>query len=38
MINHLVKKKIIVDAIEVNGGWMEIRSKEHFDYANKLFK
>jgi choline kinase len=38
MINHLVKKKIIVDAIEINGGWMEIRSKEHFDYANKLFK
>ena len=33
MINHLIKKKIEVSAIEVSGGWMEIRSKKHFNLA-----
>ena len=37
LINHLVNKNIKVNAIEINGGWMEIRSKKQFDQAEKLF-
>ena len=37
LINHLVKKNIKVNAIEINGGWMEIRSKKQFEQAEKIF-
>ena len=37
LINHLVKKNIKVNAIEINGGWMEIRSKKQYEQAEKLF-
>jgi len=37
LINHLVNKNIKVNAIEINGGWMEIRSKKQFEQAEKLF-
>ena len=37
LINHLIKKNIKVNAIEVNGGWMEIRSKKQFEQAQKIF-
>ena len=38
LINHLVNKNIKVNAIEINGGWMEIRSKKQFVQAEKVFK
>tara|TARA_X000000950_G_scaffold259572_1_gene328065 strand:+ start:8031 stop:9668 length:1638 start_codon:yes stop_codon:yes gene_type:complete len=38
LINHLINKNIKVNAIEINGGWMEIRSKKQFVQAEKVFK
>ena len=38
LINHLINKNIKVNAIEINGGWMEIRSKKQFEQAQKIFK
>tara|TARA_B100000787_G_scaffold170024_1_gene163510 strand:+ start:3097 stop:4743 length:1647 start_codon:yes stop_codon:yes gene_type:complete len=37
LINHLIKKNIKVNAIEINGGWMEIRSKKQFEQAEEIF-
>ena len=37
LINHLIKKNVKINAIEINGGWMEIRSKKQFEQAEKLF-
>ena len=37
MINHLIKNRIEVSAIEISGGWMEIRSKKHFNLAKNNF-
>ena len=37
LINRLIKKNIKINAIEVNGGWMEIRSEQQFKQAEKLF-
>ena len=37
LINHLIKKNVRINAIELNGGWMEIRSKKQFEQAEKLF-
>tara|TARA_B100000780_G_C21121643_1_gene454393 strand:- start:1909 stop:3549 length:1641 start_codon:yes stop_codon:yes gene_type:complete len=37
LINHLIRKKIKVNAIEVNGGWTEIRSKKQYDQVRKIF-
>ena len=37
LINHLIKKNVKINAVELNGGWMEIRSKKQFEQAEKLF-
>ena len=36
-INYVIKNNIKVKAIEINGGWMEIRSHNQFKQAEKIF-
>ena len=36
-MNHIIKKNIQVNAIEINGGWMEIRSLDQYKQAEKIF-
>ena len=36
-INYVIKNNIKVKAIEINGGWMEIRSHNQLKQAEKIF-
>ena len=37
-INHLIKNKFKINAVEINGGWMEIRSENHLLRAKEILK